>query len=92
MFNKEKPTRCVDPVMKYCQECQYGWVEYPSWVETSEDLDGCSFESGCMYGFDRGRPEDEPTEEELKEFEEQWKRHYERNYKYEETDESDIPF
>ena len=62
---KPKPTRCVDPVMKYCQGCQYGWVEYPSWVEIAADLDGCSFESGCMYGFDQGRPEDEPTEEEL---------------------------
>lgn len=74
MLNEQKPTRCVDPVMKYCQGCQYGWIEYPSWVETAEDLDGCSFESGCMYGFDQGRPEDEPTEEELKEFEEWWKR------------------
>jgi hypothetical protein len=27
-----------------------------------------------MYGFDQGRPEDEPTEEELKEFEEWWGR------------------
>lgn len=72
--NENKPTRCVDPVMKYCQGCKYGWIEYPSWVETAEDLDGCSFESGCMYGFDQGRPEDEPTEEELKEFEEWWQR------------------
>lgn len=63
-MEQNKPTRCIDPVMKYCQECLYGWVE------TAEDLDGCCFESGCMYGFDQGRPEDEPTEEELKEFEE----------------------
>lgn len=64
----EKPTRCIDPVVKYCQGCHWGWVKYPDWVETSEDLEGCSFESGCMLGFDQGRPEDEPTEEELAEF------------------------
>lgn len=65
----DKPHRCVDPVIKYCQECEWGWVKYPEWVETREDLEGCTFESGCMLGFDQGRPEDEPTEEELKEFE-----------------------
>ena len=70
--NEPKPTRCVDPVMKYCQGCQYGHCIYPAWVETAEDLDGCSFETACIYGFDQGRPEDEPTEEELKEFEEWW--------------------
>lgn len=67
---QDKPTRCIDPVMKFCQECKYGWVEYPSWVETSDDLDGCSFESGCMYGLE----DTKPTEEEIKEFEEQWKK------------------
>ena len=66
---REKPTRCIDPVIKYCQGCEWGWVNYPEWVETSEDLAGCTFESGCTLGFDKGRPEDEPTEEELKEFE-----------------------
>ena len=66
----EKPTRCVDPVMKFCQECRYGWIEYPGWVETYEDTCNCSIKSGCIYGFDQGRPEDEPTEEELKEFDE----------------------
>ena len=59
-----KPTRCVDPVVKYCQGCQYGWVEYLDWIETREDLDGCCFKSGCMYGLEN----DEPTEEELAEF------------------------
>lgn len=33
---KAKPTRCIDPVMKYCQGCQYGHCIYPEWVETSE--------------------------------------------------------
>ena len=64
------PTRCISPVIKYCQDCEWGWVKYPAWVETAEDMIGCSFESGCTMGFDKGRPEDEPTEEELKEFEE----------------------
>lgn len=45
----EKPTRCIDPVIKYCQECPLGWVKYPDWVETLEDLRGCTFESGCCY-------------------------------------------
>lgn len=61
----DKPTRCIDPVMKFCQECRWGWIHYPEWVETAEDLEGCSFESGCILGFEH----DEPTEEELKEFE-----------------------
>ena len=54
-----KPTRGIDPVIKYCQGCQYVWVKYPDWVETSEDLDECSFECGCIYGYENT----EPTEE-----------------------------
>ena len=69
-----KPTRCVDPVVKYCQGCDYGVCIYPDWVETYEDLSGCSFDTCCSLGFDQGRPEDEPTEEELKEFAEWLKR------------------
>ena len=67
-----KPTRCIDPVIKYYQGCQYGWIKYPDWVETSEDLDECSFESGCMYGLENT----ESTEEELKEFDEWMKKNY----------------
>ena len=66
-----KPIRCIDPVIKYCQGCQYGWVKYPDWVETSEDLDGCSFEFGCIYSLENT----EPTEEELKEFD-KWMKNY----------------
>lgn len=65
---KDRPIRCIDPCMKFCQECKYGWVKYPDLVETHEDTFGCTFESGCMYGLEK----DEPTEEELKEFEEWW--------------------
>lgn len=70
------PTRCVDPVVKYCQECIWGHNIYPSWVETREDLADCVFETVCTLGFDKGRPEDEPTEEELKEFEKLFNRQY----------------
>lgn len=66
----EKPTRCIDPVIKYCQGCKYGHCIYPEWVETAEDLEGCTFKTVCTLGFDKGRPEDEPTEKELKEFDE----------------------
>lgn len=64
-----KPSRCIDHVIKFCQECQYGWVKYPEWVETAEDLSWCCIESGCALGYDRGRPEDEPTAAELSEYE-----------------------
>ncbi len=64
----EKPQRCIDPVIKYCQGCPWGHVEYPAWVETAEDLAGCCFETSCTLGYDQGRPEDEPTEAELQEY------------------------
>lgn len=69
-MSKPKPSRCIDPIIKYCQGCQWGWIKYPEWVETKEDLEDCTFESGCMLGYDQGRPEDEPTPEETAEFEE----------------------
>ena len=69
----EKPKRCIDPVIKYCQGCPWGYVAYPAWVETAEDLEGCCFESYCILGYDQGRPEDEPTEAELEEYEKQCK-------------------
>ena len=77
-MSDNEPTRCVDPVIKYCQQCKYGLVIYPSWVETYEDTLGCCFETRCTLGFDKGRPEDEPTEEEVAEFEEWCKRLYDR--------------
>lgn len=69
-MNEPKPTRCIDPVIKFCQECRWGWTHYPEWVETAEDMKWCRIESGCMLGFDQGRPEDGPTPEELAEFDE----------------------
>ena len=77
-MEKNIPTRCIDPVMKFCQECKWGWVHYPEWVETYEDLSQCTFDCGCMLGYDTGRPEDEPTEEELAEFDKELKSHYGR--------------
>lgn len=62
------PTRCVDPIIKFCQECKWGHNIYPSWVETREDLAECTFETFCTLGFDKGRPEDEPTEEDWDKF------------------------
>lgn len=40
----DKPVRCIDPVVKYCQGCPYGWIKYPDWCETREDLYDCTFE------------------------------------------------
>ena len=51
--------------MKFCQECKWGLIQYPGDVETYEDTLGCVFETSCVLGFDQGRPEDEPTEEEI---------------------------
>lgn len=68
------PNRCIDPVVKYCQGCTYGHCIYPSWVETAEDLEWATFKTVCTLGFDKGRPEDEPTKEELREFDE-WVKH-----------------
>lgn len=31
------PSRCIDPVIKYCQGCCYGQCVYPEWVETYEE-------------------------------------------------------
>lgn len=60
-----RPDRCIDPVIKYCQECKYGLVKYPEWVETYEDTFDCTFEVSCMYGLENT----EPTYEEVEEFE-----------------------
>lgn len=38
---------CTDKY-EYCQQCKYGFIQYPSWVETSDDLNGCSFETTCL--------------------------------------------
>lgn len=60
------PTRCIDPIIQYCQGCIYGYVDYASWVETKEDSERYCFDSGCIFGLE----DTQPTEEEIKEFEE----------------------
>ena len=74
MAKNSKPTRCIDPVVKYCQGCEWGHIHYPEWIETADDLSGCCFETTCILGYDQGRPEDEPTTEELMEFDEMVRR------------------
>lgn len=69
MFKGDLPIRCIDPIIKSCKNCQWGHNIYPDWVETREDLKWCTFETVCTLGFDKGRPEDEPTQKELKDFE-----------------------
>ena len=69
------PDRCVDPVVKNCENCIYGRSVYPNWVSSVVDLLCCDiFETQCSLGYDKGRPEDEPTEKEIKEFNERWGR------------------
>lgn len=38
---------CVDPY-QYCQGCEHGYINYPSDVETYEDLSGCCFDTVCL--------------------------------------------
>lgn len=61
MNMNDKPTKCIDPYMKLCQECPWGWVHYPDWCETYEDLFDCVFESGCSLGFDNPQRETEKS-------------------------------
>lgn len=56
-----KPTRCIDPVLKFCQDCEYGVCIY---AEDEISIEGASFETHCIYGLE----DTEPTEEEIKEF------------------------
>lgn len=65
------PLRCIDSIMKCCDSCPWGWTKYPESVETSHDIYGCTYDCGCSLGYDQGRPEDEPTEEEFTKFD-QW--------------------
>lgn len=75
------PTRCIDPVMKCCQDCIWGYCRYGDDIEYYADLADCSVESGCTLGFDQGRSEDEPTDEELQEFEKGFESHWKENSK-----------
>ena len=68
-MNEEKPKRCIDAVLKRCDSCPYGFVIYPSWVETYEDLDGCCYDTCCIYGYENyiPTPEEEKAFDDLME-------------------------
>lgn len=70
LIKMNPPSRCVDPIIKNCANCRYGHVEYPEWIETHEDLAGCCYDTSCLLGYDKGRLEDEPTEDEMEKFDE----------------------
>lgn len=40
--------KCIMPEMPYCPACEHGHIEYPDWVETYEDTQGCSCKWICM--------------------------------------------
>ena len=56
--------RCLDPVMKYCQGCQYGNVHYSEDIENYHDTFGANFETHCIYGLENQKP----SEEDIKQF------------------------
>lgn len=64
----DKPTRCIDPVLKRCDECEWGCVCEAEYVEINGRLHWSSIGFECILGYNKGRPEDEPTEKELEEF------------------------
>lgn len=52
IYNKPKEVYefnklCTEPY-QYCQGCKHGLVQYPSDVETYEDLAGCCFDTVCL--------------------------------------------
>lgn len=38
---------CTDKY-RYCDGCKHVFIQYPDWVETSEDLKGCSYDTVCL--------------------------------------------
>lgn len=51
--------RCLDPVMKYCQGCKYGIINYSDDVENYHDTFGVNFETNCIYGLEKQKPSKE---------------------------------
>ena len=62
--NLKDNIRCLDPVMKYCQGCKYGIINYSDDVENYYDTLGANFETNCMYGLENQNP----SKEEMAEF------------------------
>lgn len=85
-YNK-KPKRCIDPCMKYCQGCRWGYCIYPE-DTTRDDINSgfATFESGCTLGFE----DMEPTKREQRKFD----KAVEKFYKAQETikDDEDSSF
>lgn len=53
---KSKEIKCLDPVMKYCQECPYGIIEYDSDIETYTDTISACFKTSCIHGLEDTEP------------------------------------
>ena len=51
--------RCLNPVMKYCQGCKYGIINYSDDVENYHDTFGANFETNCIYGLEKQKPSKE---------------------------------
>nr|DAG75285.1 MAG TPA: hypothetical protein [Caudoviricetes sp.] len=45
LYEFDKP--CTDPY-QYCEVCKHGLVQYPSDIETYEDLAGCCYDTVCL--------------------------------------------
>ena len=67
---KTNELKCLDPVMKYCQACPYGNIHYSDDIETYYDTLGANFEIYCIYGLEKQKP----SEKDLKEFYDWYKR------------------
>lgn len=53
LADNKKQFQCVDPEIKFCQECGYEGYVYQKDIETSRDLEECCFDTFCMYDFDK---------------------------------------
>lgn len=71
--NSKKPKRCIDPVMKYCQGCRWGYCIYPE-DTTRDDINSgfATFESGCTLGLE----DTEPTKREIRKFDKAVDKYY----------------
>lgn len=80
--DSKKPKRCIDPCMKYCQECKWGYCIYPE-DTTREDLaqGGVTFESGCSLGLE----DTEPTKREQRKFDREMRKWEKRQQKLQEA-------
>lgn len=71
----EDNIRCLDPVMKYCQGCKYGIINYSDDIEYYYDTFGANFETNCIYGLEKQKP----SKEELAKFDD-WCKNRKKRY------------